>query len=58
MQNTSGIPMDDKSLKEWQQSFKDIEEAINLLYEEDKPKKKSKVSADTNSAKVKKVNKK
>jgi hypothetical protein len=26
-----GIPMDEKSLKEWQQSFKDIDDSIKLV---------------------------
>lgn len=28
----SGIPMSEDSFKEWEQSFKDIEENINHLY--------------------------
>lgn len=49
--NRGGIPMDEKSLKEWQQSFQDIEDSIKGIYEEEKPKrpKKSDVPAETNS---------
>ena len=52
--NRGGIPMDEKSLKEWQQSFQDIEDSIKGIYEEEKPKrsrkpKTSDVPAETNS---------
>jgi hypothetical protein len=31
MKNKSGIPMTEEAKKEWEQSFKDIEESIELL---------------------------
>ena len=31
MKNKSGIPMTEEEKKEWEQSFKDIEESIELL---------------------------
>lgn len=52
MQNKGGIPMDEESLKDWQQAFIDIEESINGIYKENK---KSDVSADTSSARKSKV---
>jgi len=30
--NREGLPMSEKSFKEWQQAFIDIEESINALY--------------------------
>lgn len=55
--NRGGIPMDEKSLKEWQQAFQDIEDSIKGMYEEEKPKrsKKSDVPAETNSVRKSKV---
>lgn len=59
--NRGGIPMDEKSLKEWQQAFQDIEDSIKSLYEEEKPKRKTKttkksdVQAETNSVRKSKV---
>lgn len=55
--NRSGIPMDEKSLKEWQQAFQDIEDSIKGIYEEEKPKrsKKSDALAETNSARKSKA---
>ena len=55
--NRGGIPMDEKSLKEWQQAFQDIEDSIKGIYEEEKPKrsKKSDALAETNSARKSKV---
>jgi hypothetical protein len=55
--NRGGIPMDEKSLKEWQQAFQDIEDSIKGIYEEEKPKrsKKSDVPAETNSVRKSKV---
>lgn len=49
--------MDEKSLKEWQQAFQDIEDSIKGIYEEEKPKrsKKSDALAETNSARKSKV---
>lgn len=49
--------MDEKSLKEWQQAFQDIEDSIKGIYEEEKPKrsKKSDVTAETNSVRKSKV---
>lgn len=32
----SGIPMSEKSLKEWQKAFTDIEECIKALYKKKK----------------------
>lgn len=59
--NRGGIPMDEKSLKEWQKAFQDIEDSINALYEEEKPKRKTKstkksdVPAETNSVRKSKA---
>lgn len=55
--NRGGIPMDEKSLKEWQQAFQDIEDSIKGIYEEEKPKrpKKSDALAETNSARKSKA---
>lgn len=55
--------MDEKSIKEWQQAFQDIEESIKGIYEEEKPKKpkrskKLDVPAETNSVKKQKKTKK
>lgn len=51
--NREGIPMDEKSIKEWQKAFQDIEDSINGINEKEKPKrsKKSDVPAETNSVK-------
>jgi hypothetical protein len=51
--NREGIPMDEKSIKEWQKAFQDIEDSINGINEKEKPKrsKKSDVSTETNSVK-------
>lgn len=52
--------MDEKSIKEWQQAFQDIEESIKGIYEEEKPKRSKKldVPAETNSVKKQKKTKK
>lgn len=34
MNRREGKPMDEKSLKEWQKSFKDIDESIELVEKE------------------------
>lgn len=49
--------MDEKSLKEWQQAFQDIEDSIKGIYEEEKPKrsKKSDAPAETNSVRKSKA---
>lgn len=49
--------MDEKSLKEWQQAFQDIEDSIKGIYEEEKPKrsKKSDALAETNSVRKSKA---
>ena len=55
--NRGGIPMDEKSLKEWKQVFQDIEDSIKGIYEEEKPKrsKKSDAPAETNSVRKSKA---
>ena len=55
--NRGGIPMDEKSLKEWKQAFQDIEDSIKGIYEEEKPKrsKKSDAPAETNSVRKSKT---
>ena len=55
--NRGGIPMDEKSLKEWQQAFQDIEDSIKGIYEEEKSKrsKKSDALAETNSVRKSKA---
>lgn len=35
----SGLPMSEKSFKEWQKAFSDIEDSINALYGKKKSKK-------------------
>ena len=54
--NRGGIPMDEKSLKEWQQAFQDIEDSIKGIYEEEKPKRSKKSdAAETNSVRKSKA---
>ena len=33
MKSTKGIPMSEESFAEWQKAFSDIEESIDLVYE-------------------------
>lgn len=47
MNKREGIPMDEKSLKEWQQAFKDIEESIELVEKQNARNRSTKTNRKT-----------
>lgn len=51
MNKREGIPMDEKSLKEWQQAFKDIDESIELVEKESGRERSRKTNRKTTKRK-------
>lgn len=52
MNRREGKPMDEKSLKEWQQAFKDIDESIELVEKESGRERSRKTNRKTTKRKL------